>query len=112
MKISEKVEAVYNRLEHGPLNPVWISAVPRASALAQAHELEGSPRQPLTGMTFAVKAGMLTGAFYVQAAASFLIAVPMALYPDYGILLFGVFGEELKLTDDLVIDDEAGLDTF
>jgi serine/threonine-protein kinase len=44
----------------------------------------------IAGMTFAVKAGMLTGAFYVQAAASFLIAVPMALYPDYGILLFGV----------------------
>jgi allophanate hydrolase len=55
MKISEKVEAVYNRLEPAPLNPVWISVVPRASALARAHELEGSPRQPLTGMTFAVK---------------------------------------------------------
>jgi serine/threonine-protein kinase len=44
----------------------------------------------IAGMTFVVKAGMLTGAFYVWAAAEFLIAIPMALYPDYGILLFGV----------------------
>ncbi|MFO0928632.1 MAG: serine/threonine-protein kinase [Gemmataceae bacterium] len=43
----------------------------------------------IAGMTFLVKAGMLTGAFYLSAAAEFLIAVPMALYPDYGILLFG-----------------------
>ena len=43
----------------------------------------------VAGMTFVVKGGMLTGAFYVQAAAEFLIAVPMALFPAYGILLFG-----------------------
>jgi serine/threonine-protein kinase len=43
----------------------------------------------IAGMTFVVKAGMLTGAFYVQATAEFLIAIPMALFPDYGILLFG-----------------------
>jgi serine/threonine-protein kinase len=43
----------------------------------------------LAGMTFAVKAGMLSGAFYACAAAEFLTAVPMALWPDYGILLFG-----------------------
>jgi serine/threonine-protein kinase len=49
----------------------------------------------IAGMTFAVKGGMLTGAFYVQAAAEFAIAVPMAYWswaghPEYGILLFGV----------------------
>jgi serine/threonine-protein kinase len=44
----------------------------------------------IAGITFVVKAGMLTGAFYVQAAAEFLIALPMALWPDYGILLFGL----------------------
>jgi serine/threonine-protein kinase len=43
----------------------------------------------IAGMTFVVKGGMLTGAFYFQAAAEFAIAVPMALFPDYGILLFG-----------------------
>jgi serine/threonine-protein kinase len=44
----------------------------------------------IAGMTFVVKGGMLTGAFYFQAAAEFAIAVPMALFPDYGILLFGI----------------------
>src|SRR5262249_36371287 len=43
----------------------------------------------IAGMTFVVKAGMLSGWFYVWAAAEFFIALPMALYPDYGILLFG-----------------------
>jgi predicted Ser/Thr protein kinase len=43
----------------------------------------------IAGMTFVVKAGMLTGAFYVSAAAQFLVAVAMAYWPDYGILLFG-----------------------
>jgi serine/threonine-protein kinase len=43
----------------------------------------------IAGITFVVKAGMLTGAFYVQAAAQFLVACAMARWPDYGILLFG-----------------------
>jgi serine/threonine-protein kinase len=42
------------------------------------------------GAMFLVKAGMLSGEFYVPAAALFLTAVPMALYPAYGPLLFGV----------------------
>jgi serine/threonine-protein kinase len=36
---------------------------------------------------------MLSGVFYLAAAAEFLTAVPMAvrpIYPRYGILLFGV----------------------
>ncbi|MBY0230765.1 MAG: serine/threonine protein kinase [Gemmataceae bacterium] len=49
----------------------------------------------IAGMTFVVKGGMLTGAFYVQAAAEFAAVVPMAWWsqaghPEYGILLFGV----------------------
>ena len=47
----------------------------------------------IAGMTFAVKAGMLSGVFYFSAAAEFLTAVPMALpplYRKYGVLLFGV----------------------
>ncbi len=47
----------------------------------------------IAGITFAVKAGTLSGVFYLAAAAEFLTAVPMALrpiYPRYGILLFGV----------------------
>ncbi|HEY7330616.1 MAG TPA: protein kinase [Gemmataceae bacterium] len=47
----------------------------------------------IAGITFTIKAAMLSGFFYVAAAAEFLSAVPMALrpiYPRYGILLFGV----------------------
>jgi serine/threonine-protein kinase len=43
----------------------------------------------LAGMVFVVKAGMLSGQFYVSAAAMFLTAVPMCLWPDYGVLMFG-----------------------
>jgi allophanate hydrolase len=67
MKISEIVAAMHDRLEGGPLNPVWISLVPRENALEQAHEVESSPASALAGMTFAVKdnidvAGMPTTA--------------------------------------------------
>jgi serine/threonine-protein kinase len=44
----------------------------------------------IAGMTFVVKAGMLSGTFYVQAAAQFLTAIPMALFPGVAPLLFGV----------------------
>jgi tRNA A-37 threonylcarbamoyl transferase component Bud32 len=43
----------------------------------------------IAGMTFFVKAGMLSGSFYLQAAAQFLTAAAMAAWPEYGILLFG-----------------------
>ena len=36
-----------------------------------------------------VKAGILTGAFYVQAAALFLTAAAMAFMPDYAHVIFG-----------------------
>jgi allophanate hydrolase len=55
MNISKKVAAIYDSLEREPLNPIWISLVPRASALKQAHEIENSPPSALAGMTFAVK---------------------------------------------------------
>jgi tRNA A-37 threonylcarbamoyl transferase component Bud32 len=43
----------------------------------------------IAGLTFMVKAGMLSGSFYVSAAALFLTAIPMAIYPEYGPLMFG-----------------------
>ncbi len=43
----------------------------------------------IAGLTFVVKAGMLSGSFYVSAAALFLTAIPMAMYPEYGPLMFG-----------------------
>ena len=42
------------------------------------------------GMVFLVKAGMLTGMFYIQAAACFLTAGLMALLPDIGLTIFGL----------------------
>jgi len=45
----------------------------------------------MAGMVFVVMAGMLSGWFYVAAAASFLAALPMAwLGPPWSPLLFGV----------------------
>jgi serine/threonine-protein kinase len=44
----------------------------------------------MAGMVFLMKAGTLTGWFYVAAAVSFLTAVPMALFPEVGPLLFGL----------------------
>ena len=58
MKLSEMVAQIYDRIEAGPLHPVWISLVPRQAALARAQELESSPPGPLLGTTFAVKDNM------------------------------------------------------
>ncbi|WP_254507511.1 serine/threonine-protein kinase [Anatilimnocola floriformis] len=44
----------------------------------------------INGMAFLIKAGMLTGAFYVQAFALFATAAAMAYFPDYGHFIFGV----------------------
>ena len=44
----------------------------------------------VSGMTFVIKAGILSGAFYVQAAALFVTAIIMALVPDYSHFIFGV----------------------
>jgi serine/threonine-protein kinase len=41
------------------------------------------------GMGFLIKGGILTGAFYAQAAALFLTALVMSVMPRYGITLFG-----------------------
>jgi serine/threonine-protein kinase len=44
----------------------------------------------LAGMNFLVKAAMLSGFFYLAAAACFLTTVFMALVPDYGLFVFGL----------------------
>ena len=50
-----------------------------------------SPVLPLiAGMVFVIKAGILSGTFYVQAVALFATAPLMAWFPDYGHLIFGV----------------------
>jgi allophanate hydrolase len=95
MKISERVSAIYDRLERESLNPVWISLLPRASALARAHEIENSPQLSLAGMTFAVKdnidvAGMPTTAgcpAYAYTPAS--SATVVQRLEDAGAILIG-----------------------
>ncbi len=48
----------------------------------------------ISGMVFLVKAGMLTGQFYIQSAALFATAIVMAVLQRYqipvGITLFGI----------------------
>lgn len=41
------------------------------------------------GMVFVVKAGMLSGSFYLAAVAMFATAIPMTLFPEVGPLIFG-----------------------
>lgn len=44
----------------------------------------------VAGMTFLVKAGILSGVFYIQAGAMFVTAVVMAIAPKYGLTKFGI----------------------
>lgn len=44
----------------------------------------------VNGMVFLAKAGILSGAFYVQAILLFMTAGVMALFPDYAHVIFGV----------------------
>ena len=53
MTLQEDLHKLYDRIESQPLNPVWISLVPREQVLQQS-KTEG----PLQGMTFAVKDNM------------------------------------------------------
>jgi len=46
----------------------------------------------VTGSIFLIKAGMLSGTFYLQAIALYLTAVVMAFVPGYAHLLFGTVG--------------------
>jgi serine/threonine-protein kinase len=44
----------------------------------------------LGGMVFIVKAGTLSGSFYLAAAASFAAAILMAIFPSVGLFIFGI----------------------
>ena len=53
--------------------------------------LKLAPVLPLIGgMVFVVKAGMLSGTFYLQAAACFLTAGVMAVAPRYALAIYGL----------------------
>jgi serine/threonine-protein kinase len=52
--------------------------------------LKLSPLLPLIGsMVFVVKAGILSGQFYLQAAAMVLASVAMAIFPTWAHVIFG-----------------------
>ena len=42
------------------------------------------------GMLFLVKAGILSGIFYVYALVTFLAIIPMAMFPKVAVSIFGV----------------------
>jgi serine/threonine-protein kinase len=44
----------------------------------------------LAGMVFLIKAGILAGMFYIPAAAMFLTAVLMAVWPRFAVTMFGI----------------------
>ena len=55
---TDVIATVYDRLSAQPLEPVWISVVPREKALARARKLERDPVgpvRPLYGVPFAIK---------------------------------------------------------
>lgn len=58
MKPSDIIADIYDRIGSAPLAPVWISLVPRETALTRARELEADPQavaKPLYGWPFAIK---------------------------------------------------------
>lgn len=55
---SDVIAAVYEKIAADPLNPVWISVVPREKSIARARKLERDPLaavRPLYGVPFAIK---------------------------------------------------------
>jgi serine/threonine-protein kinase len=76
---------------------VWGAAVAASISLFIVEMLLGLPVLTLSpdlglvnGMVFVVKAGILTGTLYVQAAALFITAALMCVFPSVGLLIFGV----------------------
>ena len=63
----------------------------------------------ISGMVFVVKAGILSGEFYVQAVASFLTAGVMALWPEFGHTIFGIVTRHLLLRAGLEILSAAAI---
>ena len=75
---------------------VWATSVVSSTSLYGLEYLMALPVLELSpvlalfaGGVFVVKAGILTGAFYIPAVILFLTAVPMALYPAWAHTIFG-----------------------
>ena len=68
---TDVIATVYDRLSTQPLEPVWISVVPREKALARARKLERDPVgpvRPLYGVPFAIKDNIDLGGLPTSAA--------------------------------------------
>jgi serine/threonine-protein kinase len=75
---------------------VWAGAVAATISVFIVEKLLDLPVLSLTpilaviaGVTFVVKAGMLSGWFYFWAGLQFLSTIPIAVFPEYGPLIFG-----------------------
>lgn len=76
---------------------VWATSVISSTSLYAVEYWMGLPVLELSpvlalfaGGVFFVKAGILTGAFYIPSAILFLTALPMAIYPEWAHTIFGV----------------------
>jgi serine/threonine-protein kinase len=76
---------------------VWAASMACSSALFGVEWLLRLPVLTLSpvlaliaGAVFIVKAGILSGEFYVHAVAIFLAAIPMALFPQFALTIFGL----------------------
>ena len=76
---------------------VWAASMACSSALFGVEWLLNLPVLKLspvlaliTAAVFVVKAGILSGEFYIHAGVLFLTAIPMALFPDFAVTIFGL----------------------
>jgi len=76
---------------------IWVAAVIASvgifiiEVLMGIHVLSLSPMLAIVaGIVFFVKAGMLSGEFYIYSALMFLTAIPMALFPFFSQPIFGL----------------------
>ena len=68
---TDVIATIYDRLSTQPLEPLWISVVPREKALARARKLERDPVgpvRPLYGVPFAIKDNIDLGGLPTSAA--------------------------------------------
>lgn len=76
---SDVIATVYEKIAAGPLDPVWISVVPRDKAIARARKLERDPLaavRPLYGVPFAIKDNIDLAGFPTTAACPAFSYVP------------------------------------
>jgi serine/threonine-protein kinase len=76
---------------------IWAASMIGCSMLYAVEMLLGLPVLALSpvlalfsGMVFLIKGGILSGSFYVPSAALFLTAALMAMFPRFGLTIFGV----------------------